>query len=162
MKIFLGADSYGFDLKQAVKNYLLNQLFDVEDLGIKDSNEQTPYYETASKVARRVADHSGNRGILICGTGMGMAIIANKHPGVYAAVCENVEAARRSRSINNSNILTLGGLVTKPQIAQEILDIWLNTKFTEGWDSSIQDWLHNSMEDIAQIETEKFRNMDEI
>lgn len=157
MKIFLGADSYGFDLKQAVKNYLLDQGLDVEDLGIKESNEQTPYYQTASKVARSVADGTGNRGILICGTGMGMAIIANKHQGIYAAVCENTEAARMSRSINNSNILTLGGFVTKPQIAQEILDIWLNTEFTEGWDSSIQNWLHNSMEDIAQIEVEKFR-----
>lgn len=141
MKIAIGADSYGFELKQQVKNYLLNQGLEVEDVGVSECHAQTPYYQTASEVARRVASQQVNRGILVCGTGMGMAIIANKHPGIYAAVCENAEAARRSRSINNSNILTLGGFVTTPQVAQEIVDTWLTTEFTQGWEPSIQEWL---------------------
>ena len=160
MKIALGADSYGFDLKQEVKNYLLDKGLEIEDVGVSDHDAEKPYYQTASEVAKQVANHKVNRGILVCGTGMGMAIIANKHPGIYAAVCENAEAARMSRSINNSNILTLGGFVTTPEIAREIVDAWLNTEFTQGWESSIQEWLHNSMKDISQLETQQFPNLD--
>lgn len=161
MKIALGADSYGFDLKQEVKKYLLDKGLEIEDIGVSDRNSETPYYQTASFVAQQVANHQVNRGILVCGTGMGMAIIANKHPGIYAAVCENAEAARMSRSINNSNILTLGGLVTTPQVAQEIVDTWLTTEFTQGWEFAVQEWLHNSMKDIAQLETQQFAHLDQ-
>ncbi|NER32045.1 MAG: RpiB/LacA/LacB family sugar-phosphate isomerase, partial [Symploca sp. SIO1C4] len=122
MKIVLGADSYGFNLKEAVKQHLLNKRIEVEDIGINDHEDQTPYYQTASEVAQRVGSQQAKRGILVCGTGMGMAIIANKHPSVYAAVCENTKAAIQSRSINNSNVLTLGGFVTPPEVAIEIVD----------------------------------------
>lgn len=161
MKIALGADSYGFELKQEVKKYLLEKGLEVEDVGIRDHNAETPYYQTAFEVAKQVANHQVNRGILVCGTGMGMAIIANKYPGIYAAVCENAEAARMSRSINNSNILTLGGLVTTPQVAQEILDTWLTTEFAQGWEFSVQEWLHHSMKDIAQLETQQFAHLNQ-
>ena len=87
---------------------------------------------------------------------MGMAIIANKYPGVYAAVCENIHAAEKARSINNSNVLTLGGLFTTSLLAQDIVEAWLNTEFTQGWDLEIQTWLENSMQDIAELETEQF------
>ena len=80
-------------------------------------------------MASRVSRGEVGRGILVCGTGMGMAIIANKFPGVYAAVCENRTAAERARSINNSNVLTLGGFVTPPEEAKEIVEAWLMTEF---------------------------------
>ena len=156
MKIALGADGYGFDLKQEIKNYLLEQGLEITDIGIDDSEAQTPYYQTAATVAQQVAEQRVERGILFCGTGMGMAIIANKHPGIYAAVCENTEAARLSRAINNSNILTLGGLLTTPQVARGIVDTWLSTEFTQGWEPAIQEWLHHSMGDIAQLEARQF------
>ncbi|HEY9849621.1 MAG TPA: RpiB/LacA/LacB family sugar-phosphate isomerase [Leptolyngbyaceae cyanobacterium] len=156
MKILLGADPYGFQLKEAVKKHLLEKGLEVEDVGVNNSDQQTAYYQVASEVAKRVGNHSVDRGILICGTGMGMAIIANKYPGVYAAVCENTYAAKKSRSINNSNILTLGGFVTTPQVAQEIVEIWLTTEFTQGWEPSIQQWLQNSMMDIEHIEKQQF------
>ena len=88
MKIWLGADSYGFHLKEAVKQHLLNQGLEVEDVGISNQESETPYYQIASEVAKRVGSNQADRGILVCGTGMGMSIIANKHPNVYAAVCE--------------------------------------------------------------------------
>ncbi|NEP61595.1 MAG: RpiB/LacA/LacB family sugar-phosphate isomerase [Symploca sp. SIO2G7] len=160
MKIALGADSYGFDLKEAVKQHLLNKGIEIEDLGIKEHQTQTPYYQTASEVAQRVGSQQVDRGLLVCGTGMGMAIIANKHPGVYAAVCENTNAAEKSRSINNSNILTLGGLITSPEVAVEIVDTWLTTEFTSGWDSPIQQWLENSMNDIAVLEDQQFGSIE--
>ena len=156
MKIVLGADPYGFNLKEAIKKFLqdkeLELGLELEDVGVNDSSETTPYYQVASQVATRVGNHQADRGILICGTGMGMAIIANKHPNVYAAVCENAYAAEKSRSINNANVLTLGGFITTPHVAQDIVDTWLNTRFTQGWEPSIQEWLENSMKDIAEIE----------
>ncbi|MEM1171690.1 MAG: RpiB/LacA/LacB family sugar-phosphate isomerase [Cyanobacteria bacterium P01_H01_bin.35] len=156
MKIAIGADPYGFDLKEAVKQYLQNKGIKVEDIGVNNSTEETPYYKVAAQVSKMVGTQQVERGILVCGTGMGMAIIANKYPHVYAAVCENSFAAEKSRSINNSNILTLGGFVTTPLVAQDIVDIWLATEFKQGWEPDIQDWLENSMTDIAQIEKQQF------
>jgi ribose 5-phosphate isomerase B len=156
MKILLGADVYGFQLKEAIKQHLVNQEFEVEDVGISNQETETPYYQIASEVAKRVGNNEADRGILVCGTGMGMSIIANKHPNVYAAVCENTYAAQKSRSINNSNILTLGGWLTTPQVGQEIVNIWLRTEFTSEWESPIQEWLHNSMKEISQMEQKQF------
>ncbi|MUH00319.1 RpiB/LacA/LacB family sugar-phosphate isomerase [Scytonema sp. UIC 10036] len=156
MKIILGADFYGFDLKEVIKEYLLDKGIEVEDMGVSDRTMEIPYYETAALVAQRIGNQQAAWGILVCGTGMGMAIIANKYPGVYAAVCENSNAAEKSRSINNSNVLTLGGLITKPEVAKEIVDTWLTTEFTQGWEPAIQEWLQNSMKDISQLEKQQF------
>jgi len=158
MKIALGADMYGFNLKEAIKNFLQDKGLELEDVGVNEPSGETPYYQVASEVARRVGSRQAERGILICGTGMGMAIIANKHPNVYAAVCENAYAAEKSRSINNANVLTLGGFITTPQVAQDIVDTWLSTKFTQGWEPSIQEWLENSMKDIAHMEKQQFES----
>ncbi|NEO66946.1 MAG: RpiB/LacA/LacB family sugar-phosphate isomerase [Moorea sp. SIO4G2] len=160
MKIAVGADSYGFDLKQAVKEYLINKGIEIEDVAINEQEAETPYYQIASEVAQRVGNQQADRGILVCGTGMGMAIIANKHPGVYAAVCENTNAAEKSRSINNSNVLTLGGFITSPEVAVEIVDTWLTTEFTSGWEPPIQEWLENSIKDIAILENEQFGSIE--
>ena len=156
MKIALGADGYGFELKRAIASYLLAQGHSIEDAGIATSDDETPYYQTAAVVAKQVSAGQVDRGILVCGTGMGMAIIANKFPGVYAAVCENTHAAEKSRSINNANVLTLGGMFTTPQLAQEILNTWLSTDFAQGWDPAIQAWLENSLTEIAELESTQF------
>lgn len=156
MKIAIGADPHGFSLKEAVKRHLQHKGLEIEDIGVRESTQETPYYQIASEVAKLVGSRQVDRGILVCGTGMGMAIVANKHPHIYAAVCENSYAAKQSRSINNSNILTLGGFVTTPKMAEEIVDTWLTTEFTQGWKASIQSWLSNSMKDIAQIEKQQF------
>lgn len=158
MKIAIGADSYGFALKEAMKQHLQNKGIEVEDIGVNNSTEETPYYQVAAQVSKMVGTQQVERGILVCGTGMGMAIIANKHPHVYAAVCESSFAAEKSRSINNSNVLTLGGFVTTPLVAQEIVDIWLTTEFKQGWEPDIQEWLQNSMKDISKIEKKQFGN----
>jgi ribose 5-phosphate isomerase B len=151
-RVVMGCDPYGYALKEAVKHHLIERGIEVEDLGVHAAEETRAYYEVAVEVASRVSQGESRRGILVCGTGMGMAIIANKLPGVYAAVCENRTAAERARSINNSNVLTLGGLVTPPEEAQEIVEAWLMTEFASGWDPPIQDFLHRSMGDIQSIE----------
>jgi ribose 5-phosphate isomerase B len=88
---------------------------------------------------------------------MGMAIVANKHPGVYAAVCEDAATAASARSINNANVLTLGGMVTAPFKANEIVDAFFSTKFKSGWDDQIKLFLDQSMIDIQRIESDEFR-----
>jgi ribose 5-phosphate isomerase B len=157
MKVVIGADSWGLELKDTIKAHLSDKSdIAVEDLGVNRVESKTPYYQIASDAAMRVADGSADRGILVCGTGMGMSIIANKHPGVFAAVCETVFAAEKSRSINNSNVLTLGGFITTPTIAREIVDAWLSTEFTQDWDPDIRQWLQNSMGDINDLERKQF------
>lgn len=155
-RVVIGCDPYGYSLKEAVKQHLIERGIEVEDLGMHAAEETRAYYEVAVDVASRVSRGEAERGILVCGTGMGMAIIANKFPGVYAAVCENRTAAERARSINNSNVLTLGGLVTPPEEANETVDAWLITEFACGWDPLIQDFLHRSVGDIRSIEQRLF------
>lgn len=156
MKIGIGADPYGVELKEAVKAHLANAGYDCLDVG-GSVDRQRPYYEVAHELASKLTAGEIERGILICGTGMGMAIIANKHPGVYAAVCEEPSAAVKARSINNANVLTLGGMLTAPFKAQEITDAFLRTDFKSGWEEPIQAFLDQSMCDIRNIEAEVFR-----
>lgn len=156
MKIALGADSYGFPLKESIKAHLQSRNIATQDFGVNSTAEVTPYYYTAHEVAKLVSQGALDKAILVCGTGMGMSIIANKHPGIFAAVCETTYAAEKSRSINNANILTLGSMITTAEVAKDIVEVWLQTEFTQGWDPSIQQWLHNSMGEIASIETQQF------
>ena len=155
-KVLIGCDSYGFGLKETIKNHLRERGLDVDDVGVHGAKEDRAYYHVAAEVASGVSQGQAERGILVCGTGMGMAIIANKAPGVYAAVCENAVAAERSRSINNSNVLTLGGLVTSDEKAREIVDAWLDTEFTHGWEQPIQQFLRESVGEIQSIEQRVF------
>ena len=158
MKIGLGADPFGLELKETVKQYLLGQGYECMDLG-GTADEARPYYEVAHELAGKVASGECERGILVCGTGMGMAIIANKHPHVYAAVCEDPSAATKARSINNANVLTMGGMVTASHKAKEIVDAFLTTNFRSGWDDEIKDFLDRSMIEIQRIESEEFKDV---
>lgn len=155
--VVIGGDAYGFRLKEAVKKHLRDRGLQVEDVGVHRADEERAYYDVAAEVASRVSRGDVDRGILVCGTGMGMAIIANKSAGVYAAVCENRAAAERSRSINNSNVLTLGGLVTSEDAVGEIVDAWLDTEFAAGWDPPIQEFLRDSVGEIRSLERRAFR-----
>ena len=157
MKIGLGADPFGLELKEAVKQHLLALGHECVDLG-GTADEARPYYEVAHELAEKVDSGECDRGVLVCGTGMGMAIIANKHPNVYAAVCEDPSAATKARSINNANIVTLGGMVTAPYKAKEIVDAFLSTEFKSGWDEEIQAFLDHSMIEIQRIESQEFKN----
>lgn len=121
------------------------------------------YYDIAAKVAAAAgADGSAGatRGILLCGSGMGMAIVANKQKGVRAAVVENEAAAVNSRSINDSNVLTLGAMITAPEEAVKIVDAWMSAQFKgpapanegKGWPAEIEGFLTQSLPAIARLE----------
>jgi len=128
MKIALAADHAGFRLKEEIKKFLEEQKVNYQDFGTY-SEELTDYMDWAVPALKKMSQGEFERAILICGTGLGMTILANKFSGVRATPCYDLYTARMSREHNDSNVLVLGGRITAPGLAREILKIWLNTKF---------------------------------
>src|ERR1019366_7016761 len=124
MKIALGADHAGYELKDKIKQHLSGQGIEVQDQGT-NSSDSVDYPDFARKVAETVADQRATYGVLVCGTGIGMAISANKVPGIRAANCDTVFEAQMSREHNDANILALGARVLEPAAAMEIVDTWI-------------------------------------
>lgn len=132
MAIAIGCDEAAYDLKETLKAYLVDECnLEVEDMGVYDKNPVL-YPDIALKVAKAVADGQCERGILICGTGIGMSITANKVPGVRAALCHDVYSARKARTSNNAQIITMGARVIAAELAKTILDAWLEVDFQGG------------------------------
>ena len=131
MRIAIGADHAGFELKELIKHTLDELRTPYRDFGT-DSDESVDYPDYAAKVGRAVAAGEFDRGILICGTGIGMALAANKLGGVRAAPVMDLETARLAREHNNANILALGARVTPPERALDIIRIFLRTEFEGG------------------------------
>ena len=129
--VALGADHAGFELKEALKAFLIDQGYQVLDYGTH-SPEPVDYPDYAEQVAEAVATQKVERGVLICGTGIGMAMAANKVSGVRAALCSDLYTARMSREHNDANVLTLGGRLMGPDMALDILRMWLESEFTGG------------------------------
>ena len=132
MKIALGADQVGYPLKQAIITYLTSKDYEVIDFGTSSSDQVVDYPDFARKVALSVSSGECARGVLVCGTGVGMTIAANKFPGARAAWCDDLYIARQSRIHNDANILCLGALITPPKKAEAILSEWLETSFEFG------------------------------
>jgi ribose 5-phosphate isomerase B len=154
MKIALGSDKSGFYLKEAVKKHLIEKEYEIDDFGTQDFEKGIPYFEVAPVVARQVQQGVYERGILICGTGMGMTIVANKFKGVYAAAVESLYGAIKCRAINNANILTMGGWIIAENMALEIVDAFLNTEFTQGLEEWRQEFLKKAYVKVSEIEKE--------
>jgi ribose 5-phosphate isomerase B len=129
--IIVGSDHAGFDLKERVREWLEQRGFAVEDVGAR-SPEQVDYPDVAHKVADAVSSGRLKRGLLVCGTGLGVAMAANRHAGVRAAAVWNEGTARLAREHNDANVLALGGRTTDPVLAERILDTWLETPFAGG------------------------------
>ncbi|WP_427112799.1 ribose 5-phosphate isomerase B [Megasphaera sueciensis] len=131
MKLVIGSDHGGFALKENIKGYLQEQGIEFTDYGTM-TPERCDYPVIAKKVAEAVADGTFDRGILICGTGIGVGIAANKVHGIRAALCHDCFSAEYSRRHNDANILTMGERVIGPGLAREIVKIWLDTPFDGG------------------------------
>lgn len=131
LKIAIGSDHGGFELKAKIAEYLEGKGIEIKDFGTF-TNESCDYPVFAKEVATEVANGSFNRGILICGTGIGVSIVANKVKGIRAALCFDAFCAKMSREHNNANILCLGQRVLSKDLALEIVDIWLKTDFEGG------------------------------
>ena len=127
----MASDHAGFVLKEIIKNKLIKEKIKVIDLGPK-TNMSVDYPDYAKKVARSVSSKKTNMGILVCGSGTGMAMSANKFRKIRAAVCYNSVSTRLSRTHNNANILALGSRLTKKKQAIKLVNIFLSTKFEGG------------------------------
>ncbi len=128
MSIAIGSDHAGFPLKSIVKAQLEEWGYEVEDYGCY-SEEPVNYPEYGQKVAEAVAAGEHERGILICGTGIGMAIVANKVAGIRAAQCHDPYSAERARKSNNAQIMTMGARVIGPELAKSLVRVWLDSEF---------------------------------
>ena len=157
MKIAIASDLSGFPLKEAVVEYL-QERGDIEiiDFGIESKENPKPYFEQAPKVAKAIQNGEAEKGILICGTAQGMAIVANKFKGVYAAVADGIFSAERGNIINNANVITMGGWITAPFLGTQIVDAWLSMAFTQKMEFK-KDFLTNAFEQVQEIEKENFR-----
>lgn len=131
MKIALGADHGGLNLKEQVKEHLLSKGYEVKDFGTY-TRESCDYPDISEKVAVEVRDRNYDFGILICGTGIGIGIAANKVKGIRAALCHDTFSAHASRQHNNANILTMGERVIGISLALDIVDIFLSSEFEGG------------------------------
>ena len=131
MKIAAGADHGGFALKNELVAHLRELGHEVEDLGTH-SDASVDYPDFGNAVAKAILESRAERGLLVCGTGVGIAIAANRHLGIRAVNCSDVFTARFSRLHNDSNILSLGGRVVGVGLAKEILEAWLNQTFEGG------------------------------
>jgi len=131
VRIALGADHAGYALKEKVRRYLASKGYEVEDHG-PASGEYVDYPDFAEKVATRVATKQAGFGVLVCGTGLGMVMSANKVPGIRAATCNDTLSAYFARCHNDANVLGMGGRFVDEATAQKVLDTWLATPFAGG------------------------------
>jgi ribose 5-phosphate isomerase B len=130
-KILIASDHAGFQLKAEVERVLRDRGFDVEDLGTKNP-DSTDYADYAHPLAKRIASGEVSQGVLICGTGLGMSYVANRYPGVRAAVSWAPEIATLARQHNDANVLVLPARFVSSQDAEKIVDSWLAAKFEGG------------------------------
>jgi ribose 5-phosphate isomerase B len=130
-KIFIASDHAGFRLKESIKKFLIKKKFLVLDLGPKD-DRSVDYPDYAKKLAKNMISKKSNTGILVCGSGIGMAMSANRFKKIRAAVCYNVKSAKLSRSHNNANIIAIGSRLTNKNLALKLIMIFLKTKFDGG------------------------------
>ena len=130
-KIFLSSDHGGFELKEKVKSFLIDNNFEYEDLGCS-SLEPVDYPDFAKLLSNKIKDKNNSKGIIFCGTGIGISIAANRFRHIRAALCTSVEMASKSRKHNNANVLALGGRILEGKLALEIVKVFLQTDFEAG------------------------------
>ena len=131
LKIAVASDHGGFALKEMVKEHLVQRGFEVDDLGTH-SEESVDYPVYGKACGEAVASGKADLGVVVCGTGIGISIAANKVKGIRCGLCTSVEMAHLTKQHNNANILALGGRTTEPELALKIVDEWLDTEFEGG------------------------------
>ncbi len=130
--ILIGSDHAGFEMKEFIKQYLSQKKIPFEESGAVEYDGTDDYPVIAFKLAQKISTGEFQRGILLCGTGIGASIAANRVKGVRAALCSSPETARMSRLHNNSNVLVIGGRITTREMVTEIIDAWLKGNFEGG------------------------------
>jgi ribose 5-phosphate isomerase B len=148
LKVVVGSDHAGYELKEAIKKVFKDDGIEFIDLGTLNSDDSVDYPDYAAAVARKVASGDCERGVIVCGTGVGVAIAANKVKGIRAANCNEVVTARFSRQHNDANILTIGSRIVGSEVAKEILKVWLTTDFEGGRHATRVEKIHQIENDL--------------
>ena len=156
MKIAFASEFCSFPLMQEVKQRLIEAGHEVIDLGMQSPDQPMLFYEIAPKVARAVLNGEAERGIMACGTGMGVCIIANKFKGIYAGLAESATTARMHYVVNRANILCFGGWVVGKLQAFDIVDAYLNAKIGEGFSEERRKVQADGFARVKEIENENF------
>ena len=130
-KIFISSDHAGYNFKELIKNKFKNK-YNFQDLGVHNSKISVNYPDFAHKLCKKIAKNSKNVGILVCGSGMGMSMAANRHKNIRAAMCYSTKNTKLSRLHNNANVITLGSRLTKINTAFKCIEVFMNTKFEGG------------------------------
>ena len=131
IRIVLASDHAGFMLKEKIKEFLIKKRKKVLDLGAKNTNS-VDYPDLGHLLAKKMKNNNNNFGILVCGSGIGMSMTANRHKNIRAALCYNVRSAKLSRKHNNANVMTIGSRLTKKNVALKCVKAFLNTRFEGG------------------------------
>jgi ribose 5-phosphate isomerase B len=151
-KILLGADPWGMELKNIIKEHLEKKGYEILYIGMLDAEHEIMYYDVAAAAAKKIQNGEVKRGILFCGTGMGVSIVANKFKGIYASVIESEFTAKMCKAVNNANIMTMGGMIISPYKAKMAVDVWLSTEHGESFDPKMAQYLKDALGEIAKIE----------
>ena len=130
-KVLLASDHAGFTLKQVIRKFLLKKGIKIMDLGAENTNS-VDYPDFAHLLAHKMKNNNKNFGILVCGSGIGMYMAANRHKNIRAALCYNLQSAKLSRKHNNANVMTLGSRLTKKKVALKCIEVFLKTNFDGG------------------------------
>ena len=155
MKIVIAADPFALELKDALIAHLKEKGHEVQDVGAT-ADKQVPYYDGAAAACGLLQEGKADRGLLLCGTGMGMSIVANKFKGMTAACVESVWAAQTCRAINNANVLCMGAMIWGQWMACAAVDAFLETGHTEGLEQ-FADFLKDAEKKVADIEAENMK-----
>ncbi len=155
MKIIIGADPSGFELKNAIKKDLIKKGYEITDI---DPDNPVLFQEAAKAVARGVQSEEYERGIAICGTGMGVSIICNKHRGVYAALCESLYQAKRAKAVNNTNVLCMGGFIIGNEMGIEMANAWLEAEHMSGLTPEMAKIVEKEYDQLVEFEKTVYPN----
>ena len=157
MKLAIACEVCSFGLMKVVKQHLIDAGHEVMDLGMQDEDHPDKFYLIAPRVAEAVLSGKAERGILMCGTGMGVCLVANKHKGIYAGVAESATTARLHYAINRANILCMGAWVVGPKVACDMVDAYLAAEIGEGFSEERRRVQAEGYERIKAIENANFR-----
>lgn len=158
IRLAIASDLSGFPLKKEIVKHLQANHPEIEvlDFGIESEDAPQPYFIQAPKVVKAIQEGRADKGIAICGTGQGMAIVCNKHKGVYACVVDDIFSGERAKIINNANVITMGGWITAPFLGCQIVDAWLSVAFTQKMEFK-KDFLTNAFNKVTELEAEAFK-----
>ncbi|MDR1520795.1 MAG: RpiB/LacA/LacB family sugar-phosphate isomerase [Planctomycetota bacterium] len=156
MKIVIASDYSGFPLKEAVRRHLAAS-HEITDVGQTEPGDKLSYVDATVALAKEIQAGKFSKGILFCGTGAGVSIVANKFKGVYCVPCESVFTAENCAKINDANVISMGFNVVGPANAIRIAEAWLPLEFAQGFDRDRREWLEAGLDKLKKIEAGNFK-----